>query len=161
MLGFTWMAFPLLMFPVAEQWVASPVAGMLDGAMPLGVALVASVMLRRPPGRAQPLGLLIGFAGVVLTGLPSLTGASHTALGAVCVLAALGGRALSYNLAVPLIQEYGAMPVELRVQATGLAHTLPLGLVACGRRTSSGGHASSAPSSPAAPAADHESWHRQ
>ena len=40
-LGVIWAGLPLLLFPVAQQWIDSSVAGMLNGAVPLA----------GPPGR--------------------------------------------------------------------------------------------------------------
>ena len=48
-LGILWLAFPLSMFPFAEQHVSSALAGMLNGATPLFAALVASLLARRAP----------------------------------------------------------------------------------------------------------------
>ena len=46
-LAFVWMAFPLALFPIAQQWIDSSLAGMLNGAMPLFAAGFAALMLRR------------------------------------------------------------------------------------------------------------------
>src|SRR5436305_14981864 len=42
LLGVLWLAFPLSMFPFAEQHVSSALAGMTNGATPLFAAVVAS-----------------------------------------------------------------------------------------------------------------------
>ncbi len=42
LLGVIWMAIPLSIFPFAEQHVSSSVTGMLNGATPLFVAVVAA-----------------------------------------------------------------------------------------------------------------------
>jgi drug/metabolite transporter (DMT)-like permease len=86
LLGFVWLAVPMVLFPIAEQWVSSAVAGMLNGAVPLIAAVVASLLLRRAPGTNQVAGLIVGFGGVVAISLPSLQGGSRTALGAGLVL---------------------------------------------------------------------------
>src|SRR3954469_5359997 len=49
LLAVLWMAFPLSMFPYAEQRVSSALTGMLNGSVPLFAALVASGISRRPP----------------------------------------------------------------------------------------------------------------
>jgi drug/metabolite transporter (DMT)-like permease len=121
------MAFPMSMFPLAEQWIDSSVTGMLNGALPLFSAAIAAVMLRRPPGRTQLVGLAIGFAGVVLVSLPSLRGTSDTALGAALVVVAMVSYGLATNLVVPLQQRYGSLPVIWRAQAVALVLTAPLG----------------------------------
>ncbi|MCU1354122.1 MAG: family transporter [Acidimicrobiales bacterium] len=134
LVGVVWMAFPMTMFPIAEQWIDSSVTGMLNGALPLFTALIATVLLRRAPGRPQLVGLALGFAGVVLVGLPSLRGGSRTALGAALVVVAMASYGLATNLVVPLQQRYGALPVIWRAQAVAILATTPYGLI--GLRTS-------------------------
>jgi drug/metabolite transporter (DMT)-like permease len=128
LLGVVWMALPLLLFPLAQQWIDSAVAGMLNGAVPLTTALVAALLLRRLPGSRQLAGIAIGFAGVVAISLPNLQGASATALGTLLVLVAVSLYGLAANLAVPLQQRYGALPVLLRVQLVALLLVTPVGL---------------------------------
>ena len=65
LLGMTWVAIPLSLFPIAQQWIDSSVAGMINGAVPITTALWSTVLLRRLPGRIQLLGIALGFAGVV------------------------------------------------------------------------------------------------
>lgn len=128
-LALVWMALPLLLFPVAQQWIDSSLAGMINGAMPLFAALVYAALLRRLPGRRQAAGLVIGFAGVLLITVPAAGGASATALGVGLVLLATASYGLAANLAVPLQQRYGSLPVILRTQAAALVMVLPFGLV--------------------------------
>ena len=89
LLGLIWAGLPLLLFPVAQQWIDSSVAGMLNGAVPLFGAAWAVLLLRRPLGRTQTLGLLVGFAGVVAISWPELQGSRATTLGAALVLLAV------------------------------------------------------------------------
>lgn len=128
-LGFFWMALPLLLFPIAQQWIDSALAGMLNGAVPLFAAAFAAVLLSRLPRHLQAIGLVIGFVGVVLVALPDLGTASSTALGIVLVLVASACYGLSINLAVPLQQRYGALPVLLRAQVAAVVMLVPFGLV--------------------------------
>src|SRR5262249_58453641 len=51
LLGLIWLALPLSMFPLAEQRVSSALTGMMNGANPLFVAIVAAAFSRRLPGR--------------------------------------------------------------------------------------------------------------
>lgn len=129
LLGVVWMAFPLTMFPYAEQHVSSSVTGMLNGATPLFVAAVASIIAHRLPPRMQMLGLLVGSLGVVLIALPTLGEGRSSAVGVLQILAALVCYGVALNLAVPLQQRHGALPVLWRSQAVALGLTLPLGLV--------------------------------
>lgn len=132
LVGVVWIAFPMTMFPLAEQWISSSVTGMLNGSMPLFSAAVASLLLRRLPGRNQLIGLAVGFAGVVAISLPSLQGGSDTALGAGLVVLAMSSYGFATNLVVPLQQRYGTIPVIWRAQAVAVVLTTPLGLLGLG-----------------------------
>src|SRR6185436_15694798 len=48
-LGVVWLAFPLSMFPFAEQHVSSALTGMLNGATPIFAAIVGGVVACRWP----------------------------------------------------------------------------------------------------------------
>ncbi|CAN5649677.1 DMT family transporter [soil metagenome] len=128
MVGVVWIAFPMTMFPLAEQWISSSVTGMLNGSMPLFSAAVAGLLLRRLPGRNQLLGLAVGMAGVVAISLPSLQGGSRTALGAGLVVLAMFSYGFATNLVVPLQQRYGTVPVIWRAQAVAIVLTAPFGV---------------------------------
>jgi drug/metabolite transporter (DMT)-like permease len=129
-LSVVWMSLPLLLFPIAQQWIDSSLAGMINGAMPLFAAAFYALLLRHPPGRLQIIGLLVGFIGVVVILVPEAGGASASLLGAGLVLLATACYGLAANLAVPLQQRYGSLPVILRAQAVALATVLPFGLAA-------------------------------
>ena len=60
LLSVVWLAFPLSIFPFAEQRVSSALTGMLNGANPLFTAIVAAVLARRLPSRGIVLGLAVG-----------------------------------------------------------------------------------------------------
>ncbi|MGI8576143.1 MAG: DMT family transporter [Egibacteraceae bacterium] len=128
-LGVVWIALPLTLFPIAQQWIDSSVAGMINGAMPIAAAVWATVLLRRLPRPRQMLGIAVGFLGVVAIFLPELRGSSATTLGATLVLLAIVCYGLSSNLAVPLQQRYGSLPVLLRAQLAALVLVTPLGLL--------------------------------
>jgi drug/metabolite transporter (DMT)-like permease len=128
-LGVIWMAVPLLLFPIAQDLgITSSVAGMINGAMPLFAALVAWMLLRQPPRARQALGLVLGFGGVVLITLPSLQGATATAIGAGLLILAVVLYGLGANMTVPLQQKYGALPVVFQAQLAALVLVTPLGL---------------------------------
>jgi drug/metabolite transporter (DMT)-like permease len=129
LVGIIWMSIPLLLFPVAQDLgISSSVAGMLNGAMPLFAALFAAILLRQAPAGRQVAGLVLGFGGVALITLPSAGGASATALGAGLLILATAMYGLSANLAVPLQQRYGALPVVFRAQLVAVVALLPVGL---------------------------------
>jgi drug/metabolite transporter (DMT)-like permease len=127
LLGVLWLAFPLSMFPFAEQRVSSALTGMLNGANPLFTALVAAGLTRRAPSRAVAAGLAVGLAGTVLIACPSLSEGRSSVDGVLMILAAVASYGFALNLARPLQQRNGALPVIWRAQAVGLLLTAPLG----------------------------------
>jgi drug/metabolite transporter (DMT)-like permease len=128
LLGVIWFAFPLSMFPFAEQHVSSALTGMLNGAVPLFAAIVAAVLARRAPSSAVTTGLAVGLTGAVLIAWPTLQEGRNSAGGVLLILAALVSYGFAINLARPLQQRNGALPVIWRAQATALGLTAPLGL---------------------------------
>jgi len=132
-LGVLWLAFPLSMFPFAEQHVSSALTGMLNGATPLFVAAVASFIAHRLPERGITLGLIVGFAGAVIMAIPALGGSegnTGSALGIAMIVAALISYGIALNIARPLQQRNGAIPIIWRALGVAVILTAPLGLPA-------------------------------
>jgi len=131
LLGLIWLAFPLSMFPYAEQHVSSALAGMLNGAVPLFVAAVASGLARRLPPRGVLAGLAVGFLGAILIAVPGLAaseGSAGQALGVLLIVAALVSYGFAYSLSGPLQQRNGALPVIWRALGVAAILTAPLGV---------------------------------
>ena len=128
LLGIIWIGIPLMIFPIAQQWIDSSVAGMLNGAVPVTAAIWATLLLRRLPGWRQLLGIGIGFVGVLAISAPEVASSSATALGATLVIVAVVLYGLSTNLAVPLQHKYGALPLLFRAQLAALVIVVPFGL---------------------------------
>jgi drug/metabolite transporter (DMT)-like permease len=128
-LSFLWVAVPFTLFPLAQQWISSGLTGLLNGSLPIFATTIGAIMLTRLPGRAQTIGLLVGFAGVTAIAAPSLAEGSNEALGVVLVLAAVGCYGVAINIAAPLTQRYGSLPVMARMLALGALWTAPFGLV--------------------------------
>ncbi|GBE21945.1 MAG TPA: DMT family transporter [Actinobacteria bacterium] len=133
LLGVIWMGFPMLLFPIAQQWISSSLAGMLNGSMPIFSAIIAAFLLRRTPGRNQIMGVLLGLVGIVAIGVPGIEGGPSVLRGTLLVLVATISYGVSVNLAVPLQQRYGAFPVILRAQVVALALVAPFGLIHAGQ----------------------------
>jgi drug/metabolite transporter (DMT)-like permease len=127
-LGLLWFAFPLSMFPFAEQRISSALTGMLNGATPLFTAIVAAILARRAPSPGIAVGLLVGLTGAVLVAWPSLGEGRSSLEGVVLVLLAVIAYGVALNIARPLQQRHGALPVIWRAQAVALVLTAPLGL---------------------------------
>jgi drug/metabolite transporter (DMT)-like permease len=132
-LGVLWLAFPLSMFPFAEQHVSSALTGMLNGATPLFAAAVAAGLARRMPPAMVLAGIAVGFGGAVLIALPGLSAAERSAgqtKGILLITVALVSYGFAINLARPLQQRNGALPVIWRALAVALILTAPLGVPA-------------------------------
>jgi drug/metabolite transporter (DMT)-like permease len=128
-LGLIWMAIPLLLFPIAQQWITSSVTGMINGAMPIFTVAWATYLLRKLPGWRQLIGIGLGFAGIVLVFVPELEAGADELLGALLALVAVFHYGLAANMAVPLSQKYGSLPVVFRSQIAALVVVTPIGLL--------------------------------
>jgi drug/metabolite transporter (DMT)-like permease len=121
LLAFFWMAAPFLLFPIAQQWIESSLAGMINGSVPIFAAFIAAVLARSFPRARQVVGILLGFAGVVVLSSPAVQGARSTALGVFLVVLASICYGTALNIAVPLQLRYGSLAVLLRAQVVALA----------------------------------------
>lgn len=128
-IGLIWLGIPLMLFPVAQLWIDSSVAGMLNGAMPLTTVAWTALIARTFPGRTQTLGLTVGFLGIVAVSLPEIPvsslGTASTALGATLALTAAGLYGLAATLVTPLQQRYGSIVVLHRAQGSAILFVLP------------------------------------
>jgi drug/metabolite transporter (DMT)-like permease len=131
-LSVLWVAIPFTLFPLAEQHITSGLTGLLNGALPIFAGVIGAVMLRRPPGRVQTVGLAIGFAGVAAIALPSLSAGSSEAIGVAMGLLATVCYGFAINIAAPITQRYGSLPVMARMLVWASIWTAPLGIIGLG-----------------------------
>ena len=130
-LGLIWMALPFVLFPIAERTVASSIAGMMNGALPVVVIVVTSVWMRTKPSTQRIVAVLVGFLGIVLVAVPSIKeGTSADAKGVFFLLAALMCYAVALNIARPLQAIYPPATLMLRVVMISSVLSAPLGLYA-------------------------------
>lgn len=127
-----WVAIPFTLFPIAQQWIDSAIAGMLNGATPIFTAILATALLRSLPGPMQIAGLAIGFAGILAIALPSAGGGTTAAIGVILVVVATVCYAVSLNMVTPLQQKYGSLPLMARILAVATVMVTPFGLVGLG-----------------------------
>ncbi len=128
-LGVTWMAFPLTMFPIAQQWINSSMTGMLNSAMPILTVLVGLTMFKIPTASKQLLGVATGLGGLVLIGIPEVTTDGTNALGVLLVVLAVLSYAVAVHIAGPLQRKYGAVPVVRQALLFAVLLTAPYGIV--------------------------------
>lgn len=126
-LAVVWLAFPMSMFPHAEQHVSSALTGMLNGAIPLIATGIAAIVARQAPSRSVTVGLMVGFAGAVLMAAPGIDAGGNSARGVLLITAALVSYGVAINLARPLQQRNGALPIVWRALGIALILTAPVG----------------------------------
>jgi drug/metabolite transporter (DMT)-like permease len=126
-LAVTWFAFPLSVFPFAERYVSSALTGLLNGATPIFVVMVSSVVSRSPPAKPVLVALAVGLGGLGLIAAPTLALGSSELASTLAILAALASYGVAANLAGPLQRRSGALPVIWRALGIALLLTAPLG----------------------------------
>jgi drug/metabolite transporter (DMT)-like permease len=129
LLSITWVVIPFTLFPLAQGSVNSAIAGMLNGAAPIFTAVIATILLRRPPGSRQLVGIPLGFVGVAAIALSAAGQGPSQVGGVVLILVATICYGIAFNVATPLQQRYGSLPVMARILTIGAVLTAPLGLV--------------------------------
>jgi drug/metabolite transporter (DMT)-like permease len=73
-------------------------------------------------------GIAIGFFGVVLIALPTVSEGSSSSFGVALIVIALVLYGFALNIASPLQQKYGALPVLWRAEIVAVIVLLPLGM---------------------------------
>lgn len=135
-LGGTWMAFPFLLYPLAEQTVSSSIAGMVNGALPVVVAVVTAIWTSTMPSSRRVLAIIVGFTGILLIALPSIdSGDAASPQGIGFLLLALVSYAVSTNLARPLQAKYSPASLMLHVELVACVLSLPYGLYGISQST--------------------------
>lgn len=128
-LGFVWMALPFLLYPLAEQSVSSAITGMMNGGLPVVVAVVTAIWVRVMPSPRRILAVLVGFSGIALIAVPSIQdGSTADVRGILLLLLALLSYAVAINLARPLQAIYSPAALMLNVELVACVFSLPYGL---------------------------------
>jgi drug/metabolite transporter (DMT)-like permease len=128
-LSILWFAFPLSMFPFAEQRVSSALTGMLNATTPIFVTIVAAALARKVPSGRILMGLFTGIAGSVLIALPTFSEGKSSAFGILLIVVACISYGFALNVARPLQMKYGALPVIWRALGCAVLMTAPLGVI--------------------------------
>ena len=130
-LGLVWMALPFWLFPLAEKTVASSVAGMMNGGLPVVMAAVTALWVRRLPSVQRIGAIALGFVGIVVVAWPAIqtdtTSGDSIAdlLGVLFLAGALLCYAVGANVARPLQAQYAPARLLMRVQIAAALWTLP------------------------------------
>lgn len=126
-------AIPYTLFAVAEQSVPSSTAGVINAATPLWTLLLAAAARSDAQLTARRcVGVLLGFAGVVVVFEPWNGVAGGTASGILACISAAASYGLAYIYQARFLTNRGLSPLTLTagqlIIATGLlALTLPFG----------------------------------
>ena len=128
LLGFTWVAVPFLLFPIALQHIDSALAGMLNALVPIFSTSIAIVLMRSLPRLRNTVGMMLGFAGAIIISIPAIRESTAGAWGVLLVVLATFLYGVSLNQAVPLQQRHGAPAVMMRAIGVGAVATAPFGL---------------------------------
>ncbi len=127
--GVVQIAIPITLITVGQQWIASSLAGVLNGSVPIFVALFALALDRseRPTGM-RVAGIAIGFLGVVAVyGLEVGTDA-YALLGAICLTGSSIGYAIGPLYAKSRLSGVEPLGIVAVLLTTASVVTLPLAL---------------------------------
>ncbi|MFM8955972.1 MAG: DMT family transporter [Actinomycetota bacterium] len=130
-LGLVWMAIPFWLFPLAELSVTSGVAGIINGGLPIVMALVTSLWVRRIPSKQRIVAISLGLIGIIVIVLPAIRAKSASGVsvaelrGTLLLLVAVTCYAIGANLARPLQAQFSPPRLLMRVQFAAALWTLP------------------------------------
>ena len=129
LLGLLWMAVPLSMFPLAQTWIDSSIAGMMNSGMPVTTLIAGATLFGVATHRVQVLGVAVGIVGLLMIGIPTASVGDTSAVGVLLVVLAVSCYGVAANIAGPLQRRYGSPAVLLRVLVVASLATTPWGLV--------------------------------
>ncbi len=105
--GLVQYAIPLAIYPVAQQYITSSAAGIINAMTPVMVVMVSNFW---PGGERatvlKSLGVVFGFAGIVILTLPALRGAGESSFWAL-IFTMLAP--LCYGVAVNYMRKFGQL----------------------------------------------------
>ena len=129
LLGLLWMAVPLSMFPLAQTWIDSSIAGMMNSGMPVTTLIAGATLFGVVTHRVQVVGVVVGIVGLLMIGIPTASVGDTSAVGVLLVVLAVSCYGVAANIAGPLQRRYGSPAVLLRVLVVASLATTPWGLV--------------------------------
>jgi drug/metabolite transporter (DMT)-like permease len=129
LLGLLWMAIPLSLFPLAQTWIDSSIAGMMNSGMPVMTLVAGAAFFGVTTHRVQVAGVVVGIVGLLMIGIPTASVGETSAVGVLLVILAVACYGVAANIAGPLQRRYGSPAVLLRVLVVATVATTPWGLV--------------------------------
>jgi len=128
LLSLIWVAIPFTLFPLAQEHINSAVTGLLNGATPVFAGAVSALLYKLAPKGIQLLGIVIGFAGIILISFGSTGGGTTEVKGVLMVLAATVCYGFAMNIAAPVQAKYGSIVTMSSVLALATIWVVPVGL---------------------------------
>ena len=116
---------PALLFALAEQRVESAVVGMITGATPILTFILALAIGTKSLRRIHGVGLVLGFAGIVMMSAPNMTGSEASAIGMLYVFLAVLSYTITSIVIGPLQKKYGGVALILAAQTLALFAMTP------------------------------------
>lgn len=135
LLSIVWVGIPFTLFPLAEEHINSAVTGLLNGATPFFTGIIGAFFFNRVPRGPQRLGIVVGFAGITLVSVGSSAEGGTAFIGVLMVLLATFCYGIATNLAGPIQQKYGSVPVMAKMLVLGTLWTTPFGVYGLTRST--------------------------
>jgi len=129
LLGLLWMAIPLSLFPLAQTWIDSSIAGMMNSGMPVMTLVAGAAFFGVSTHWVQVAGVVVGIVGLLMIGIPTASVGETSAVGVLLVILAVACYGVAANIAGPLQRRYGSPAVLLRVLVVATVATTPWGLV--------------------------------
>ncbi len=129
LLGLLWMAIPLSLFPLAQTWIDSSIAGMMNSGMPVMTLVAGAAFFGVTTHRVQVAGVVVGIVGLLMIGIPTASVGETSGVGVLLVILAVACYGVAANIAGPLQRRYGSPAVLLRVLVVATVATTPWGLV--------------------------------
>ena len=127
--GIVQITIPITLITVGQQWIASSLAGVLNGSVPIFVALFALVLDRseRPTG-LRVVGIAIGFLGVVAVYGLDVGTDRYALLGALCLTGSSIGYAIGPLYANSRLAGVDPLGIVAVLLTTASVATVPLAL---------------------------------
>jgi drug/metabolite transporter (DMT)-like permease len=127
--GVVQIATPITLITVGQQWIASSLAGVLNGSVPIFVVVFALVLDRseRPTGM-RVAGIALGFLGVVAVYGLDVGTDGYPLLGALCLTGSSVGYAIGPLYAKSRLAAVEPLGIVAVLLTTASVATLPLAL---------------------------------
>jgi drug/metabolite transporter (DMT)-like permease len=129
--GLVQIAAPITLITVGQQWITSSLAGVLNGSVPIFVALFALALDRRERATGMRVaGIALGFAGVLAVYGLDIGSDRYALLGAVCLTLSSVGYAIGPLYAKSRIGDLEPLGIVAVLLTVASVATLPLALAA-------------------------------